>query len=65
MRGGQMTKAKRKPRPAMPEWFWLGQDGCWFCASRNCNSCGVLKRSAKKMLPKKYKGKRSDPPREG
>lgn len=26
-----MGKAKRKPRPSMPDWFWWGQDGCWFC----------------------------------
>ena len=35
-----MGKAKRKPRPSMPDWFWWGQDGCWFCKQRNnCNQC--------------------------
>lgn len=24
----------------MPDWFWWGQDGCWFCKQRNnCNQC--------------------------
>nr|DAD62463.1 MAG TPA: ENDO-1,4-BETA MANNANASE, PUTATIVE, MAN26C [Caudoviricetes sp.] len=23
-----MGKAKRKPKPSMPDWYWWGQDGC-------------------------------------
>lgn len=43
-----MGKARRKPRPSMPRWWWLEQDGCWFCKNKNnCNSCGVNKREAK------------------
>ena len=46
-----MAKAKRKPRPSMPHWYWLDSDGCWWCHNRqNCNSCKILKRVA---LPKK------------
>ena len=59
-----MGTAQRKPRPSMPHWYWLGQDGCWFCHNRNnCNNCGVLSRDAKEKLPKKYKG-RHDVPKE-
>ena len=37
--------AKRKPRPAIPNWAWLDRDGCWFCKDRNhCNNCKVNKR---------------------
>lgn len=47
-----MGKAKRKPRPSMPYFYWLGQDGCWFCKNRNgCNSCKA-NRSAAKNDPK-------------
>lgn len=46
-----MAKAKRKPRPSMPRWWWLDSDGCWWCHNRqNCNSCKTLKRAE---LPKK------------
>ena len=56
-----MGKAKRKPRPEMPIWYWYGQDGCWFCKNRNnCNSCGVLRKAAKAELPKKYKGRKGE-----
>ena len=38
----------RKPRPSMPRWWWLGQDGCWFCKNRNnCNQCKAARNSAK------------------
>ena len=41
-------KAQRKPRPSMPYWWWLGQDGCWFCNSRNnCNQCKPARMSGK------------------
>lgn len=39
-----MGKARRKPRPQPPKWFWLDTDGCWFCKNRNnCNGCRNLK----------------------
>lgn len=41
-----MGKSKRKPRPSMPHWWWLDQDGCWFCKNkRNCGSCTVNKKA--------------------
>lgn len=41
-----MGKAKRKPKPSMPRWFWLDTDGCWWCDNRNnCGSCKILKRA--------------------
>lgn len=52
-----MGKAKRKPRPSMPHWYWLGQDGCWFCKNRNnCNQCGVNRNFLKEYGVKKVKG---------
>ena len=43
-----MGKARRKPRPSMPHWYWLGQDGCWFCKNRNnCSSCKANRIAAK------------------
>lgn len=56
-----MGKPKRKPRPSMPHWYWLGQDGCWFCKSRNnCNSCKANRVYAKNYMPKKFKGRRGE-----
>ena len=53
-----MGKAKRKPRPSMPRWVWLGRDGCWFCRdANNCNQCKANRMTAKKSKQKKYKGK--------
>lgn len=44
-----MSKAIRKPRPAVPRWWWLDTDGCWFCKNRNnCNSCKVISKFKKK-----------------
>lgn len=31
----------------------------------HCNGCGVLKKDAKAMMPKKYKGRRDPPKGEG
>lgn len=43
-----MGKPKRKPRPAMPHWWWLDSDECWFCRNRNnCNQCKVARQSYK------------------
>ena len=40
----KMGKAKRKPRPQPPRYFWLDADGCWFCKNLNgCGGCKVLK----------------------
>ncbi len=54
-----MGKAKRKPRPAMPRWYWLGQDGCWFCERRNnCNQCKANRSAMKERgSTKRYKGR--------
>ena len=39
-----MGKAKHKPRPQPPKWYWLESDGCWNCKNRNnCNQCKRLK----------------------
>ena len=47
-----MGKAKCKPRPSMPDWYWWWQDGCWFCKNKNnCNQCKA-NRSASKQFPK-------------
>ena len=52
-----MGKAKRKSRPSMPEWYWWGQDGCWFCKTeRNCNSCKPNRGYVKHFGEKKIKG---------
>ncbi|MDD5022008.1 MAG: hypothetical protein PHR82_07800 [Endomicrobiaceae bacterium] len=51
-----MSKKRRKPKPSMPEWFWLGQDGCWFCKNNNnCNQCKANRDASKhdKKLSKK------------
>ncbi len=51
-----MGKAKRKPRPSMPDWFWWGQDGCWFCKQRNnCNQCKANREYVKEFGEKKQK----------
>lgn len=55
--GYYMGKTKRKPRPAMPDWYWWGQDGCWFCKNRNnCNQCKPNRKHMKKCGKKKVKG---------
>ena len=42
--GVNMSRAKRKPRPSPPNYFWYDTDGCWFCDKRNgCSGCKVLK----------------------
>lgn len=47
-----MSKARRKPRPEMPHWFWLCQDECWFCRNKNnCSSCKI-NRTISKHTPK-------------
>ena len=56
-----MSKAKRKPRPSMPRWYWYGQDGCWFCKTpNNCNSCKTNRSYLKEYRGKKYKGRRAE-----
>lgn len=51
-----MGKAKRKPRPSMPHWYWWGQDGCWFCKhENNCNQCKANRLSLKNAEKRKLK----------
>ena len=39
-----MGKAKRKPRPQPPRWYWADCDNCWDCNHpNNCNQCKRLK----------------------
>lgn len=57
-----MSKMKnRKPTPQPPRWFWLENDGCWFCKNRNgCRNCKILKKqkaAEKNKLNKKEKRK--------
>lgn len=41
----------------MPRWFWLGQDGCWFCENmNNCDQCKANRAYMKKYGKKKFKG---------
>lgn len=52
-----MSKQKRRKPPAMPRWYWLGQDGCWFCRNKNaCSNCSVIKKDRKAMFESKIKG---------
>lgn len=44
----------------MPDWWWLGQDGCWFCKNRNaCSNCSVIRKERKASFGKKVKGRNS------
>lgn len=53
-------KLKHRKPPAMPYWWWLGQDGCWFCKNKSaCSNCGVIKKERKSWFSKKIKGERS------
>lgn len=55
-----MGKAKRKPRPSMPHWYWNGQDGCWFCKNRNnCSQCKANWKYMKEFGEKKIKGRKA------
>lgn len=55
-----MSKVKYRKPPEMPFWWWLGQDGCWFCKNRNaCSNCSVIKKDRKFLFGKKFKGKNS------
>ena len=52
-----MGKSKRKPVPSMPYWYWMGQDGCWFCENRrNCGRCRINRAYLKNFGEKKVKG---------
>ncbi len=36
----------------MPYWWWLDQDGCWFCKRKNnCNQCKAARAFSKHKLP--------------
>lgn len=53
-----MGKVKRKPRPSMPDWYWLGKDGCWCCQTpNNCSSCKTNRKYVKEFGEKKIKGR--------
>lgn len=55
-----MGRPKHRKPPAMPYWWWLGQDGCWFCKTRNaCSNCSVIKKDRKTFFGKKVKGRHS------
>lgn len=52
-----MGKAKRKPRPQPPRWYWLDVDGCWDCNHpNNCNQCKKLKRQ--KVYEREKRGRK-------
>lgn len=52
---------KRKKPPTMPHWFWLAQDGCWFCKyqinQKGCHNCSINKAYRKEFFEKKIKGR--------
>lgn len=51
-----MGKAKRKPRPQPPGYFWLDRDNCWRCKNKNnCTNCKALKRQRAKDRQKEKK----------
>lgn len=53
-----MGRAKRKPKPSMPRWYWLDQDGCWYCKNKNnCNQCKFSRKYVKEYGGKKFKGR--------
>lgn len=57
-----MGKAKRKPRPQPPKWFWIDSDNCWDCKCRNnCNQCKRLKTQRVKEKQKYERKYRLDP----
>ena len=44
-----MGKPMRKPRPAMPRWWW-DMDGCWACKNRNnCSLCKMARNDAREI----------------
>lgn len=61
-----MGRAKRKPRPSMPRWWWLGQDGCWFCKHRNnCNQCKAARSDAKEMRKDRLREEKREAMKDG
>lgn len=53
----ELNESLRK-KVAEPDWFWWGQDGCWFCKQRNnCNQCKANREYVKEFGEKKQKGK--------
>lgn len=42
-----MGKAKHKPTPQPPRWYWREVDGCWWCeyaiSQKGCSNCKYLK----------------------
>ena len=61
-----MGKAKRKPHPSMPDWWWWSQDGCWFCKSRNnCNQCKAARADAKEMQKRRLRKEKREALKDG
>lgn len=61
-----MGKLKRRKAPEMPYWWWLEQDGCWFCKNPNsCSNCSVIKKDRKKYFGEKIKGRKSSNHKKG
>lgn len=53
-----MGKAKHKPRPQPPRWYWWDSDNCWNCKNRNnCNQCKRLKLFKRKFEIQKRRKK--------
>lgn len=54
----KMSKAKRKPRPSMPYWWWMYEQ-CALCKEKNnCNQCKIARSSAKAGASLRLKDKR-------
>lgn len=54
-----MGKAKRKPRPSMPVWWW--GEPCCFCKNENnCNQCKAARSDAKLMRKKEIRKRRRE-----
>lgn len=42
----------------MPKWYWMDQDGCWYCKNKNnCNQCKFNRKYIKEYGGKKFKGR--------
>ncbi len=53
-----MGKAKRKPRPSVPKWFWILNESCYFCSTpNNCTRCKVARGFMGEFGGKKQKGR--------
>ena len=59
-----MGKAKHKPKPSPPRWYWLDTDGCWWCKYRynqqGCTNCKILKEIVAEQREKKRRGEKNE-----